>query len=69
MNPTPASYWLNYRAGSDLHERGVVPTRQARHMGHIARFARERQLRRMARKAASRWGCGEFVGERRGAVG
>ncbi len=65
-NMDPANtYWLNYRAGTALHARGIQPVQQAQHLARIAGDAPDPALRCLARQAVVRFGCGEMIGERR----
>ncbi len=59
------TYWLDYRAGMALHARGIRPVQRAQHLARIAGDASDPALRRLARQAVARFGCGEMIGERR----
>ena len=68
--PTAANtYWHNYPAGQRLFELGIVPLWHAQNLSAVAAYAREPALRQLARQAVVRFGLGELIGERRGAVG
>ncbi len=68
--PTAANtYWHNYPAGQRLFELGLVPLWHAQNLSDVATYAREPELRKMARQAVVYWHLGELIGERRGAVG
>ena len=70
VTPTAANtYWHNYPAGQRLFELGVVPLWNALNLSAVATYAREPELRKMARQAVAHWHLGELIGERRGAVG
>ncbi len=69
MYAIPLSYWRNVHDGHALLERGVVPRGQALQLSHIAEYAREPELRKLARQAVVRFKLGELIGERRGVVG
>ena len=62
------TYWRNVKRGHALYERGVVPLFHAQTLAYVASYAREPRMRRLARQAVTRWGLGELIGERRGAV-